>query len=440
MDYNFKEYMKLLLIPVIPEKKFIENLDLILSSFSLDSAHISLLLPSSYKSTYNVQVIHTYAEKYSKDILIPSILDGAFEGICVVYQGAIQNYDNVLQFLFSYPDILKYGLNIDGLNKGKIDYAFFLKKFFSVPLLRQYMFFLGFVKIISVFRIRDLLKSWGGDSLKASCRVCASRKYSFLYSVRLNSTKHNLYKCAVCDYIHITPSVSDEQIQDYFHGYGSYGDEKYFERTYERFLNHKSFALIEANVDVNKPVRFLEIGCGSGALLKAVAKRYPHWNVVGQEIDLKNAALIRQRTGLEVFTEELSDINFSDKKDVVLAWHVLEHIPFEKFLLVLEKVSNILKDGGVFVGAFPNFNSVQHKIVKERYENLHIIDHNNMLSKKNFTYLLEKYKLFSQYKIFSGWTKIGFDFMFASDKLKNIPYKFLADLTDNSSLMFIAKK
>jgi SAM-dependent methyltransferase len=100
----------------------------------------------------------------------------------------------------------------------------------------------------------------------------------------------------------------------------------------------------------------LDVGCGRGLLLDGL--RRLGWRVVGTELDERAAHYARHRLGLHVFTGSLQGMAFPDDEfDLVVLWHVLEHLPCP--LAVLCEVSRILRPGGLLVLAVPDFASCE---------------------------------------------------------------------------------
>src|SRR5205814_10342937 len=73
------------------------------------------------------------------------------------------------------------------------------------------------------------------------------------------------------------------------------------------------------------PGRVLEVGCGNGHRLTQL--RALGWDVKGQEVDEKAAALARRGLGGRIFLGTLDQARFHDNEfDAVVMSHVLEHV------------------------------------------------------------------------------------------------------------------
>ncbi|MHB8938523.1 MAG: class I SAM-dependent methyltransferase [Thiobacillus sp.] len=119
-------------------------------------------------------------------------------------------------------------------------------------------------------------------------------------------------------------------------------------------------------LDAMKGGRLLEVGCGSGTMLKAMSER--GWHAEGVDFDpnaVKNARL----KGLAVHLGSLSDQGFpSNAFDAIVMSHVIEHVPDPYALLV--ECKRILKPGAILISVTPNTNSLGHRVFKINWRGL----------------------------------------------------------------------
>ena len=100
--------------------------------------------------------------------------------------------------------------------------------------------------------------------------------------------------------------------------------------------------------------RVLDVGCGNGALL--VEMRARGWEVHGTQVSRNAAAYARDRLGLDVCLGELTDAPYEPGSfDVIMLWHVLEHLP--RPAAYLARCRELLKPDGVVVIEVPNAGS-----------------------------------------------------------------------------------
>jgi ubiquinone/menaquinone biosynthesis C-methylase UbiE len=96
----------------------------------------------------------------------------------------------------------------------------------------------------------------------------------------------------------------------------------------------------------------LDIGCGNGATLLYLRKRYSISGVgidVSQEIinEVKNSSLVNM-DGLKFQLGDHRDIKLpSDEFDIVLSWGVIEHLT--EYIQSLAEAKRVLKRNGVII-------------------------------------------------------------------------------------------
>ena len=114
-----------------------------------------------------------------------------------------------------------------------------------------------------------------------------------------------------------------------------------------------------------QPVRILDVGCGTGALLKKVAEHYKKqcWpieeNLLGIDIDADGyeADIPFREVDLN---DGLPDDLQGGMYDIVTAMEVLEHLrsPYQ----MLEEIYRSLKPGGYFLFSVPNIHNMDSRI------------------------------------------------------------------------------
>ena len=96
----------------------------------------------------------------------------------------------------------------------------------------------------------------------------------------------------------------------------------------------------------------LEIGCGTGYVLRGVTRAFPRMRVSGSEIFLEGLGYAAQRLpGADLFQMDARRIPYTAEFDVIGAFDVIEHI--EEDERVLHEVLRALKPGGGAVFTVP---------------------------------------------------------------------------------------
>jgi SAM-dependent methyltransferase len=131
--------------------------------------------------------------------------------------------------------------------------------------------------------------------------------------------------------------------------------------------------------------RVLDVGCGPGYLLREFRER--GWEVQGTEFSEQSALHARKVLGLPVAIGELSALRFPNESfDAVVMWHVLEHVADPHG--TVSEVARILRPGGVFLCAVPNFGSLEARFARDKWFHLDVPRHLNHFTVPVLTRLL----------------------------------------------------
>lgn len=117
---------------------------------------------------------------------------------------------------------------------------------------------------------------------------------------------------------------------------------KIIEHLFSRFLQY------------SQKVDILEVGCGTGFVLKGLSK-FKNFKLYGADLHIEGLKFAKQRVPeAEFFQLDLRKIPFSEEFDAVGAFDVLEHIDEDE--LVIKNIYKALKPHGFFFVSVP-----QHK-------------------------------------------------------------------------------
>jgi 2-polyprenyl-3-methyl-5-hydroxy-6-metoxy-1,4-benzoquinol methylase len=134
----------------------------------------------------------------------------------------------------------------------------------------------------------------------------------------------------------------------------------------------------------------LDVGCGRGHLLREL--RLLGWRVMGTELSDVSARYARDVFHLDVRTANLEDLALPDAEvDVVILWHVLEHVPEPSSLL--GEIARVLRPGGTLLVAVPNFGSFEARLTKWRWFHLDVPRHLNHSTRMSLEKMLRDVRL-----------------------------------------------
>jgi SAM-dependent methyltransferase len=191
---------------------------------------------------------------------------------------------------------------------------------------------------------------------------------------------HDLFevaRCGVCGLSVTVPQLVGAAMNTYYPPgyYGSQSGNRFpgiVERLQDALYVWRARRL-EALIG-GKRGRVLDVGCGRGLLLEQLRRR--GWEVQGTELSEQSAAYPRDVLGIPVYIGDLADLHLpSEQYDAVVMWHVLEHVPDPA--VVLAEVARLLRPGGVFLVAVPNFGSLEARLTRDKWFHLDVPRHLN---------------------------------------------------------------
>jgi len=115
----------------------------------------------------------------------------------------------------------------------------------------------------------------------------------------------------------------------------------------------------------------LELGSGTGWMLRALRER--GWVAVGSERTVVAAAAAREGSGVPMFVGDLGAIRDAPLLDLVIMFHVLEHLADP--LAQLRAIARRVKPGGTLILGIPNIASWQARVVGSRWMHLDVPRH-----------------------------------------------------------------
>lgn len=249
---------------------------------------------------------------------------------------------------------------------------------------------------------------------------------------------YQIYRCSKCGF-GFTKNLNSQSV-DYHRDSTYLKEEELFKNIFS-----KRVKIIQK---FKKGGSILEVGCSTGLMLSLFKKR--GWRVTGVEISKKAAAAAKRRD-LRVFTTPFEKVDLSEKFDLIVFNHTLEHLnnPRE----VIKKTRAVLKSDGLIYIDLPNFGSFSAKILKTRWPLLLPDEHLWHFSYLPLSMLLKEmgFKV-----IFDNRSSGVFDFnnplgelwfsmthfkkRFFSEILTALPCFIISKLKLGSDLMIIAKK
>jgi 2-polyprenyl-3-methyl-5-hydroxy-6-metoxy-1,4-benzoquinol methylase len=251
-------------------------------------------------------------------------------------------------------------------------------------------------------------------------------------------------RCRRCDQVVTVPVPAD---LGRYYPVGYYGDQhgRRFPAVME-WLQEKLYAWRSAQVlrRLNrKPARVLDVGCGRGLLLRAFQRN--GCDVMGTEFSDGACRFAREVLKLPVRVGLLDELKFPDQSfDVVVMWHVLEHLSDPR--PTVAEVARILRPGGIFLVAVPNFGSPEARLTRAGWFHLdtprHLSQHTQAslsrilgeagLSPQWVSALAPEYDLFSFVQSLLNWLGVQPNLLY--NRLRGQGAKVMAGQSQAGSL------
>ena len=226
------------------------------------------------------------------------------------------------------------------------------------------------------------------------CPICSNKRFdNYLICDDHSVSKESfaLVKCTKCSLILTNPRPKEESIGQYYESdeYISHTDSantltNFLYKIVRSYTLRKKATLIKRK---NKGIgKVLDYGCGTGDFLMKCKK--DGWEVEGVEPDDKARKLAQQKSDIPLHSNLATlDENF----DIITAWHVVEHI--SDLANTIKSLKKKLKDGGYFIIALPNHQSLDAQIYKENWAAYDVPRHLYHFDRSSMKHFAKRFKL-----------------------------------------------
>jgi 2-polyprenyl-3-methyl-5-hydroxy-6-metoxy-1,4-benzoquinol methylase len=157
-------------------------------------------------------------------------------------------------------------------------------------------------------------------------------------------------RCAGCGAQFMNPAYADDYLRDYYAQY--IVDQPEWEEP-EMYCHHFYLSLAERFIE--KPGQLLDIGTGTGYLLRAAKER--GWIPMGYDVDPETVLKVSEKSGIKIFTGDFTKYDGEGTLfDMVTMHHALEHVKSPS--AYLQVIHKILRPGGLLFIVVPNIRSI----------------------------------------------------------------------------------
>lgn len=234
------------------------------------------------------------------------------------------------------------------------------------------------------------------------CAVCGREDrrpvaWGYDYELQTCSNRWRVVACKHCRFRWLDPRPAPGALEViYPPGYYAYNYDEVVPRLARRgkaLLDRRKLNGILAadGGRAGTPSSYLDVGCGNGRFLRAMASRgVPRGSVFGIELDARVVSGLR-RDGFRVFDRRVEDVDGIRPASIELAtmFHVIEHVADPG--AVLARVRGWLKPGGRLAVETPNFESLDARLFgRTHWGGYHFPRHWHFFSPSSLCRLLER--------------------------------------------------
>lgn len=201
------------------------------------------------------------------------------------------------------------------------------------------------------------------------CRACGGRSISAVRPPTIG-----LLRCDECGLVRADATFATQFLDEDY--YGDRAEDQLRDAEYRRSRKRQRIALYDrlaAGSIAHPPpgARVLDLGCGTGALLDALAEL--GWATEGIERAPRAAAIAGRKHIIHAVDVEAPDVDLGERYSLVTCTHVLEHM--RAAVECLRFLRRHLAPGGTLVVEVPNFRDWARPLWGLRYRPLELGDH-----------------------------------------------------------------
>jgi len=208
----------------------------------------------------------------------------------------------------------------------------------------------------------------------STCALCGETRTTAIHGIsdRLYRTTEEIFtvaRCGGCGLARLDPPPAQPSL---YYPTGYWHEPGRLAETYRRLVirDHVRFA----RRALKDGRRVLDVGCGSGLLLRELRATKPDLKVMGLDASTQAAAIAWRAKRVPVVTADLTCPPLPEASfDLITMYHVLEHL--NNPAAYVEAARRLLAPGGKLVAQVPNLDCWQYRVFGYRWSGLDVPRH-----------------------------------------------------------------
>jgi 2-polyprenyl-3-methyl-5-hydroxy-6-metoxy-1,4-benzoquinol methylase len=210
----------------------------------------------------------------------------------------------------------------------------------------------------------------------SNCNLCGESRFALFAQKRGTRTGQlfHIVRCGACSLTFVNPRLTEAENvalydEAYFHGAG-FDESINYEQLDERTRRGENAGIITKIRTLHeKPTRVLDVGCGTGSLLRAL-EAAGGFDVWGLELSEYAASRARDTTHARVIVGDVLTAALEGETfDVINATEVIEHL--RDPLAFFRRVKSLLRPGGLFIYNTGNIEGAYARALGAQWPYLH---------------------------------------------------------------------
>jgi 2-polyprenyl-3-methyl-5-hydroxy-6-metoxy-1,4-benzoquinol methylase len=220
--------------------------------------------------------------------------------------------------------------------------------------------------------------------MEKNCPLCKFENIKFFVT---DYKKNQYWKCNKCEFVFQNPITKYSYNENYWTTVIDPDGKEKDQTKMKEFKIKNWYGEIIEFIKNKKPGKILDVGCGLGYLLASIPNTWEKHGSDGSNFAISFMKKNDPTIIIEEINLEKPPVEYQKKFDVVVCYHVIEHIKNPD--IFFKHLSMMVKSGGILIVGTPNIGSIGSKIFKGNFRLLGI-GHLSLFNNKNLTELFTK--------------------------------------------------